>query len=145
MSFHLTDDQLVDRLYGVSNAGSEHLDVCPECQVRWSRMQLRRDLAVGSPHVSNQQLRQQRRQILHRLSLPLPAISMIWAPAAAAILLMVGLAITTPKANAPEPERISAEVVEAGWFEDTYSATRALEPRGASPIRQLFEEQGVPE
>jgi hypothetical protein len=145
MSIHLSDDQLVDRLYGVSDAGSEHLDACAECQLRWSKVQQRRDLVVAAPALSSQQLRQQRRQILNRLATPTPAIRMMWAPATAALMLIAGLAVTTPKAKAPvRPAQPAIETVEAGWFEDTYSATRQMEPRASSPIRGLFIE-GMPE
>ncbi len=74
MSLHLTDDQLVDRIYGISDAGTEHLDSCPECQLRWSRMLQRREQSLPSVPVSNQQLRQQRRAILSRLSAQRPAL-----------------------------------------------------------------------
>jgi anti-sigma factor RsiW len=143
---HLSDDQLVDRLYGISDAGSEHLDACPECQMRWSRMQERHHHAADYPVASNQQLRKQRRQILNRMSEPAPVLRLMWAPATAALVLVVGLAITPPKVHAPVlPEPVIAEAIEAGWFEDIYSATRVIEPRAATPIRELFFLQGVAE
>ncbi|MEO5925441.1 MAG: hypothetical protein ABIR70_16595 [Bryobacteraceae bacterium] len=146
MSLHLSDDQLVDRLYGISDAGSEHLDRCPECQARWSHIQERRHQAVASTSASHQQLRKQRRQILSRISQPAPVLRLMWAPATAALILVAGLVITPPKAHAPvTPEPTIAETTEIGWFEDTYSATRVLEPRAATPIRQLFFPEGVAE
>ena len=143
MSLHLTDDQLVDRIYGISDAGTEHLDSCPECQLRWSRMLQRREQSLPSVPVSNQQLRQQRRAILSRLSAQRPALRIAWVPAAAAVVLMAGFAFT-PTAEAPSSAPTEEAVVETGWFENTYSATRVIEPRAATPIRQLFWE-GTPE
>ena len=142
MSLHLTDDQLLDRIYGLSEADGEHLQACPDCQVRLSRMQQRRDQLIESAPISNQQLRQQRRAILNRLSVPAPALRLAWAPVAAAVVLLAGFAFT-PKVEAP-PAAPVVEVVETGWFEETYSATRVIEPRAATPIRRLFWE-GIPE
>jgi hypothetical protein len=148
MSLHLSDDQLVDRLYGVASSQEDtHLDSCEECQTRWSVVQQHRDHAAASAELPAEYFHQQRREIQKRLAAPSPVFGAMWVPAALAIALVAGLFITrtTPKVSAPARSESRAENVEAGWFEDTYSATREMEPRAASPIRELFAEGPVRE
>lgn len=149
MSLHLSDDQLVDRLYGVSSLQEEtHLDTCAECQARWNGIEQRRDQAAAPAELPAEYFHQQRREIQKRLAAPRPVFGAMWVPAALAIALVAGLFIsrTTPKVAGPAAGSESkAEIIEAGWFEDTYSATRVMEPRAASPIRELFAEGPVQE
>lgn len=141
MSLHLSDDQLVDRLYGLSkDADDPHLSGCESCQARWRAFHRRREQAAAAPLPTPEFLHRQRRAIQARLETPQSNWSLVWVPATAAAVLIAGFVFTRPGAApvlTPEP-RIAA--VDAGWFEDTYSAMRDLEPRAASPIRGLFAE-----
>jgi len=147
MSMHLSDDQLVDRLYGIAMEGDAHLDACPECQSRWSRVQQRRDAAVVSIVLPAERIHQQRREVQKRLAAASSnrPMRVVLVPAMFAVLLMVGLMFTrsAPEAPAPTPIAAVAPIVEVGWFEDAYSITREMEPRAASPIRHLFEAEAV--
>jgi anti-sigma factor RsiW len=145
---HLNDDQLVDRLYGVSSAVSDtHLDSCPECQTRWSHMQQRRDQASIVAPPPADYFRDQRRQIYDRIARPAPRLPAVWGPATVAGIVMAAFMITRPGSTlpAPAPPPVKMAAVEAGWFEDTYSAMGVMEPRAASTIHELFAESPVPE
>jgi anti-sigma factor RsiW len=145
MSVHLTDDQFIERLYGIAS-GDEHLESCAACQARWNRIRACRDAAASSSPLPAEFFQQQRRQIEKRLAKKTPGFVTMWVPAALALMLMTGFVVNRPKRkpSAPAP-RMKVEIVEAGWFADTYSAMRVLEPRATSPIRQLFKEGPVPE
>jgi len=147
MSLHLTDDQLVDRLYGIASEGDSHLDSCSECQSRWVRFQQRRNESTAPVPLPAQYFHQQRRQIQNRLAAPVSGRAAVWVPAMAGLAVVAGLLLTrsVPTAPVSTPAVESAQIMEAGWFEDAYSATRIMEPRAASPIRELFAEGPVPE
>jgi anti-sigma factor RsiW len=145
MSLHLTDDQLVDRLYGIASEGDAHLDSCPGCQSRWVRLLERRAEATAPVPLPAQYFHQQRRQIQNRLAAPVSGRAAVWVPTMAGLAVVAGLLLTrsVPTAPVSPPAVESAQVMEAGWFEDAYSATRIMEPRAASPIRELFAEGPV--
>jgi hypothetical protein len=146
MSIHLSDDQFVDRLYGIASEDDAHLDSCPVCQTRWSQIQQRRDQAATlAPQTSNY-FRQQRSQIHNRLAQRNSELRAVWVPAAFVAFAMVALLIsrTPPTVSAPAPVKAPV-VMEVGWFEDHYAAMGALEPRAASTVRELFEEGPVVE
>jgi hypothetical protein len=148
MSPHLSDDQLVDLLYGIGVEADGHLDSCPECQVRWSQIQRRRaEAAVEAPPPA-EVFRRQRHQIQHRLAAPPAGARFLWAPAAVAVLLLAGLAMNESVRMNPVSVPVAEtapEIMPAGWFEDAYSATRELEPWAAAPLRELFAEETVAE
>lgn len=139
---HLSDDQLLEQLYGLT-AQDTHLDACAECQTRWSRMQAARERTV-LPQPRDEWFRGQRREILNRVAEPVRGVRAVLVPATVALAVVAGLLITHPAPPAATPApRAEAQLIEAGWFEDTYSATRQLEPLAASPIRELFTEGPV--
>ena len=66
MNRHLSDDELLDRLYGLTGNDS-HLESCPECASRSAAFEgRRRELAQPVP-ISTQFLAAQRRAIYSRL------------------------------------------------------------------------------
>lgn len=144
MSMHLNDDQLLDRLYGIAE-GDTHLDACEECQARWSELLQRRAVATSLAPPAAEYFHQQRREVHKRLGISPRSFAIVLVPATLAVMLMAGLVLTTTssKAPAPTPSLKSSSIVEVGWFEDAYSATREMEPRAASPIRHLFEAEVV--
>ena len=145
MNSHLTDDQLLDRLYGISSGEGAHLENCPDCQSRWSLLQQRRDMLANLAPPSSGDLHRQRLRIQQRLDRSPAAWKRVWAPAAVAIVLLTGLWVTRPRQVDSPPAALeeATQMIEVGWFEDTYSATRIMEPRAASPIRELFMEGPV--
>ena len=151
---HLSQDQLIDVLYGVA-ASEQHLDACAECQARLAMLGHRREQSAKAADLPANFYHQQRRRILDRLSQPArPSLSPVWVPAAVAALMAVGLMLSRP-VTAPKPRphvSTTAEVREAsfeecdnGWFEDTYTEMQVSEPRAFTPMRSLFAEGVVKE
>jgi hypothetical protein len=146
---HLSDDDLIRRLYGLEDAaGGAHLAVCLECIRRWEDMRQRRGSVVLEADVPVDVLREQRLRIFDRLERA-PAVKWrrVLVPAmAAALLIAAGLSLYRPKETPLNiPENAGAEFVDAGWYEDAYSDMQPVEPRAATPIRELFEEGAVTE
>jgi hypothetical protein len=135
MSGHLTDDQLIDRLYGI--ASDSHAENCSECSLRLNQLCERRGELSAPPSVSNSFLAAQRRQIYSRLGQPLPS-RMRWAPAAlaAACLLIAGMFVYRPVAAPPA----HTDVADAQLFSEVYSMEESTEPIAAAPIHALFED-----
>jgi hypothetical protein len=143
---HLSDDQFIDRLYGIEGGPESHLESCAECLERWEAIQQRRAEVVTRVPVSPAALGEQRRQVLERLEPPRWRSRRVWAPAlAAALLIAAGLAWYRPtEPPAPAPEPAAAEAADPSWYEDAYF-TQPVEPRAASPLRALFEEETAAE
>lgn len=155
---HLTDDQLIERLYcaSLSRAGEDaHFDACPECRDRARDLDRARARSVPESIPPPDYFDRQRREILARIAAPVERriLGSVWVPASLAVVLAAGLAIA--RWTLPEPSLDSAansmngteliEILEPGWFEDTYSAMSMAEPRAASPIRGLFAEAPLSE
>ena len=145
MSRHLSDDQLMDRLYGVHLEGSAHLDACPECAARWALIEQRRRGILAA---------QQSREAEWPVRVALPwgpaAGGRLWRPTWVPLLALAGVVLAAAvwlnlTGAAPPPAPPAASAVEAGWFEDAYSVMQPVEPRAATPIRVLFQEEAVTE
>lgn len=134
MNDHLSDRQLIERLYGVEP--HPHADSCPECAARYREIESRRaDLAQPAP-VSADFLAAQRRRIHARLE-QAPHWGWKWAPAAAAaVAVVIGLAVYHP-ALKPAPR---VDTGDAQLFSEVYSMEQSTEPRAAAPIHALFED-----
>jgi len=152
MNRHLTNDELVDRLYEVaSEVGGEeadqHLAGCPDCVHRANEMRRVKSQATAPAPVSSDFLAAQRRAIYSRLGEQPRAnlgLRMAWAPALVAVAL-VAVGITTMHRPAPSPaapvQSQTADADDAQLFADVYSMEQTLEPSVAAPIHKLFEEQ----
>src|SRR5258708_31739362 len=99
MSTHLSDRELLDRLYGLADAG-DHLDVCDECSARWEEMRARKTQIAAAPEVSNEFLMAQRRRIYARMG-ERPASGYRWVSALAAACFVAGLFIFEPPGSVP--------------------------------------------
>ena len=137
MNTHLTNDDLLNRLYGLAGDDS-HLESCAECARRWSdlralRAQFLRAAAAGEEPGGF--FAAQRSKIRSRLERE-PHTRMRWAPAAvtAACLLAVGLFVHRPVA-APRTDAADAQL-----FSEVYSMEQSVEPLAAAPIHALFED-----
>ena len=163
-SQHLSNDQLLDRLYGLEEAGPEsatHLRECQECSNRFESLKRRRSEMVAASSakdaaVPNEFLLAQRREIYARLDRT-ATVNARWAPAALAVafLLVMGVFLARPHAvyrpmlpaNPTSAMDVAAKQgVESGaeknaeqLFSDLYSMEQSVEPLAAAPIHGLFE------
>jgi len=138
---HLNDQELLDRLYGISEPG-EHLGSCADCTARWQEMLARKATITTVAEVSADILAAQRRAIYARLG-ERPRSSYRWTPAA----FFVNRPGNTPPApvRATAPVHVTApahsETSDAQLFAEVYSMQESMEPRAAAPIRALFQDQ----
>lgn len=144
---HLSDDALLDRLYGLGGNDSlasddsrvsddSHLHSCQECTERWNAMLERRSQSVSEVAVPNEFLWAQRRKIYARMGEESPS-PLRWVPAfAAAALLAIGVLVYHPAT--PAPQQIDSN--DAQLFSEAYSMEQSSEPRAAAPIHALFED-----
>jgi hypothetical protein len=150
MNQHLSQNELLDRMYGLGESGIPHLRECEECSGRFQALERRRaEVTAGSfgkkaAAVSNEFLLTQRRAIYSKLD-QAPAARLHWAPAAlgVAFLLVTGVFLARPHAQyrpAAPPAPVSGAVLsEEQLFSDLYSMEQSAEPRAAAPIHALFE------
>ncbi len=147
---HLNDQELLDRLYGISEPG-EHLGSCADCTARWQEMLARKATITTVAEVSADILAAQRRAIYARLG-ERPRSSYRWIPAlAAACLIVAAFFVNRPGNTPPAPVRATApvhvtapahsETSDAQLFAEVYSMQESMEPRAAAPIRALFQDQ----
>jgi anti-sigma factor RsiW len=134
MKNHLTTDELVDRLYGVSEPG--HLDHCAECAERFRRLRELHETAAEPVPESYEFLAAQRRNIYARMG-ERPQTRMKWVPAlaAAAFLAAVGMFAYHPSRQVAKPQ-----IDDAQLFSDVYSMEQSMEPVAAKPIHAIFEQ-----
>jgi len=135
MNRHLTDDELIDRLYGLNEDGG-HLAACETCAARWKAVELRRrELAPAEP-VSSDFLAAQRRKIHARLGEG-PSVRLKWIPALAAAGVLAVVMMVYRPAAAPAPH---TDPGDAQLFAEVYSMEQSTEPQAAAPIHELFED-----
>jgi anti-sigma factor RsiW len=145
MNRHLTNDELLDRLYGIGdNTGAAHLAACPECSTRYLEFENRRAASNAEPPISNASLAAQRRAIYAHIDSEANAQTR-WAPAlAAGVLLAVGVFLYRPLTHIADRPRPAAhtEISDEQLFSEVYSMEESAEPRAAAPIQGLFESTG---
>jgi len=134
---HLTDDQLIDRVYGIEpDGGSAHLAECDVCSARWSAFEQRHREMIPARPVAAEFLTAQRRKIYLRLDQQ-PGTRLKWVPAlVAACLLAVMVLVHRPA----QPPARNPDTGDAQLFSEVYSMEQSTEPRAASPIHELFED-----
>ncbi len=151
MNRHLTDDQLIDRLYGVGDDAHD----CADCAGRLRAMEQKRARLASAAPVSADFLAMQRRGIYSRLGERLHS-RWNWAPATAAALCLAAAGVVAYStstyhgaARYPGTARASAPSVavshqdaaaDAQLFSDVYAMEQSAEPRAAEPIHALIEE-----
>jgi hypothetical protein len=154
MKCHLTDDELVNQLYGVGGPeGGLHLAECFDCTHRYVAFERKRaEMAVASAiELAPSVLAAQRRAVYARLG-EAPRKQARWMPAlAAAALLAVVLFLnrsSTPVVSRPaasaHADLSPAELSDVQLFSDVYSIEESDEPRAAAPIQGLFETASMP-
>jgi predicted anti-sigma-YlaC factor YlaD len=155
-AIHLSEDQLIEHLYCESEVVVEHLNACSECRDRFTVIEgCRTQLAAhqsGQPSRSEEFFQGQRRAIASRIdnARPRSPFGNIWVPSSLALLLAVGMVVgrTYTAAStqvdlkpAVESTNDFLEILEPGWFDETYTAMQIAEPLAASPIVNLFAQQ----
>jgi hypothetical protein len=160
---HLSNDQLLDRLYGLGEESASKVPhrECKECSSRFEALERRRSEVVAASSandaaVPNEFLLAQRRAIYARLDRSSTANAR-WAPAALAVafLLVMGVFLARPHPvyrpmlldNPTSAVDVAAKQgVEPGaernaeeLFSDLYSMEQSVEPQAAAPIHGLFE------
>ena len=140
---HLSEDELLDRLYGVSARSDLHLDACPGCRGRWNRLCGARaaELARRQPEVPDTVPLQQRMKLMsvieRRAARP-------WLPRpvpALALAMVCAIAVLISR-TAPVPE--SYQVSDAQFFAEVYRVAESTQPRSAAPIENLFQGEQQP-
>jgi hypothetical protein len=144
MNRHWTDDELLDRLYGLheeSGLALEHLKHCAECETRWLGLQARRAAQTGSPsQVSEVRMREQRAAIWRKIEAPERGLWWKAVPVmATALMLVVGVSLHRPD-PAPAPAQVASVVSDAEFFNEVATMVNEDTPRAADPMRELFSE-----
>ena len=135
---HLSEDELLDKLYGVSVRSDVHLDACAECRGRWNQLSKARaaELARQQPDIPASLLLRQREELMATierrtagtwLPRPVPALAL-------AMVCAVAVVISRP-APVPEPVRIS----DAQFFSEIYTVAESNGPQSAALIQNLFQ------
>ncbi len=148
LSHHLSDDELLDRMYGLGESGVAHLRECAECSSRFQALERRRAEVVAASSTANEAVWSelfpaQRRAIYSRLDAG--AARLHWAPAALAVafLLVMSVFLARPhqayRQVRPPDAASGVELNEEQLFSDLYSMEQSVEPRAAAPIHALFE------
>lgn len=129
-----TEQDLIDRLYGISNTPPEVLaqwEATPEYRAAWERVQARR--ASGRP-APEPDFAAQRREIYARLERPQVAWGR-WLSAGLATAALAGvLLVNRPVAVGTAPDEIS----DAQLFQEIATIEQTAEPRAAATVKELF-------
>lgn len=147
---HLTQNQLIEHLYCSIEGSAAHLTECAECRTRFAAIEQTRESDAKEIVPTNDFFQWQRHVIVERTGQTSASIlGSVWVPVALSVALAVSLLVA--KAFAP-PALESAiqdveiiDILEPGWFDETYTVMRVAEPRAASPIVDLFSQQPVVE
>jgi hypothetical protein len=136
---HWTEEDLTDHAYGIGPEDG-HLDLCGECQFRWSVIRARRESIVREPAEPDElELAEQRRNIYRRLGREPRPVAARFMPALAAVLMLVlGIFYMSESPKAPPLAPVSAS--DSQLFSDIYALEQTSEPHVATPMRALFEE-----
>jgi len=138
MSEHLSDDELIARLYGVGTQDG-HLDGCAQCTDRWKALLAARARVVQPPALPEEFVAGQRRAVYQRLGSPERSRALLPFASAMATAAIVLLAVLLYRpAPTPQPARGFSD---AELFAEVYSMVQSSEPKAAEPIHALFEVQ----
>jgi len=138
-SEHWTDDQLIDRLYGVGPSNG-HFENCADCQARFASIETRRRQIPMDESVSDNFLAAQRRAIYARLEQPRR-----WWHAwplgrfAAVAAMFVALAGTVTLYQSHRRE-IAESRADAQLAQDVSQMSFESEPPATAPLKGLFVE-----
>src|SRR3954465_2800220 len=101
---HWTEQEFLDKVYGLGGGDENHLASCPHCRAEWDAVSRRREAITAEPEVSPLFLAAQRRAIYGRLN-QRSRNPLVFAPAMAAVAMVaVGIWLFPGKAPAPAPQ-----------------------------------------
>lgn len=138
---HWSDDELLDRLYGISTPSAKieqsHVEECEECGRRWRALLETRASLAQDPEIPADVLAAQRRQIYARLENgPGIRAPLRWIPAmTAAVIVFVVLVVYERPA-----QQHARDAADAQLIGEVSAMEQASEPRAAAPLQALFEE-----
>ena len=132
---HWTEDDFRHWLYGLREKDA-HVETCNACRAELERLARERGRVLSTPHVSEEFLQKQRREIYNRLGerrrnwTPLR-----WAASIAALLVVIfSLTLARYRNSAITP------VSDDQLFKDLASIEQSDEPKAIQPLHKLFEE-----
>lgn len=129
-----TEQDLIDRLYGIETAPPEVTAVWeagPEYRAAWQRVQARHALKPAMPEPD---WAAQRRRIYERLEHP-PVSWTKWLSAGLATAALAGVLLV----NRPGGSRVAPdEISDTQLFQEIAVIEQTAEPRAAAPVRELF-------
>ncbi len=135
---HWSDDQLIDRLYGIGPEDN-HLEKCPSCAQRWEAIRRRNEsLRSSEIEVSEEHIVAQRRAIRARLGKKRRVLPKVLVPVLATLLLATIVILNN---HTPAPRPVVEKVSDAQLFDDVFNRVSGTEPTAMGPIRSLFEEK----
>jgi hypothetical protein len=137
---HWSDDDLLDRLYGVGRDNEDHLITCQDCRHRWIDLQESRKASLESPVLPVDLMASQRQAIWNRIERP----TVSWwrqplAPAAMALTLAMAVWLQMP-APSPQPT-VAQSIPDSALFEDVFQQVERTAPESLAPVQALFEER----
>ncbi len=137
MRKHLSDEKLIDMLYGLGPDGG-HLQDCEWCRARWDRLAVRRkQLLQSRPELPADLLVRQREAIRERIQARSESgFASRLAPALATLCLVVVALVLSRPAPEPQPTRAAND---SGLYTEIYSLVESPEPLAAEPIYGLFD------
>lgn len=143
MSLHWSDEDLLNRLYGLEPAQAPHpLESCLHCESRWQALVARREAVLADPRVSDDRMRAQRAAVFTRLEKE--RRGWIWravpATAAVALLVAIGVSLHAPRPVSPPQEIADAGLSDAQLFSEIARIAEQEAPAAAEPLRALFSE-----
>lgn len=145
MNSHLSEEQLIQHVYGIGLA-DEHLNACPECRARLDALEERRALSTQVSEPEPAFYVRQRQAVMERLQQRQGWWNWRGASAVATCtVLAVGLYLYSPwkQADPVAVERAErAEMLrDAKLFEEALDLSKA-EPAAAAPVSELLSAEG---
>jgi anti-sigma factor RsiW len=137
MEMHYSDDELVDRLYEAGRT-DDHLERCAECRARWEALLLRRREVLAPPEIPEAWLAAGRQRLERRLAESGASgwTARVLRPAFATLTLALMAILLEGPARQPAPVVASSD---AQLLNEIYTLIQEDEPRGAIPVKALFE------
>lgn len=139
---HWSDDDLLDRLYGVGRE-DDHLNTCRDCRQRWIELQESRRSSLQSPELPVEWMAEQRQAIWNRIE----GKAVNWwrqplAPAAMALMLAMSVWLQLPSPS-PQPSVAQSKqtVSDNALFEEVFQTVEQTQPDSLAPVQALFEER----
>ena len=133
---HFSEDELLDRLFGISSRSDSHLDACAECRASWNVLSKARaaELRRTQLDLPESFLMQQRMNVMNRIE---RRVSRNWLPGPAPALALAMLCAIAVLLVRPAPAPV--EVSDAQFFSEVYSVAESTQPNSAAPIQNLFQ------